>query len=410
MALLAMVFLGWASWQATRAGFARTLAEFAALTNGTAAADQAVAMSPGDAETHAARGDVLQRTDLLPAAQTEYEAAVQLRPRDYFLWLGLGMTRDQNGDQDGAIRAMRQSVALAPDYARPRWQLGNLLLRMGQLDEAFVELRKAATSDLALLPNVIDLAWGIYAQDAQTVVNVIQPENDNSRMALALFFARHNQRAATLQQFVATKAAPDAMSEALLVELLQIKAFTEAYQVWARLRGVPSTNSLNLLRDGGFESAITLEQSGFGWQIAPNIANVMMSVDATEHQSGARSLRIDFRGDSHPQTILLTQYVLVKPQTNYRISFAAQLRQFVSAAQPVVTVSDAADLKKILSQSPPLPPDSGWREFTLDFTTGAETQAIAITVARQTCAEIPCPAVGILWLDSFSVETSSANR
>ena len=52
------------------------------------------------------------------------------------------------------------------------------------------------------------------------------------------------------------------------------------------------------IHNSGFEEPITVVQSGFGWQLTPSVANVTMSVDTNEHQSGSRSLRIDFRGNS----------------------------------------------------------------------------------------------------------------
>jgi len=59
----------------------------------------------------------------------------------------------------------------------------------------------------------------------------------------------------------------------------------------------------------------------------------------------------------------------------------------------------------VLAQSPPLLSDkNGWRSFTLDLTTNAATQAIVVSVARQNCANDPCPAFGSLWLDSFDIK------
>jgi hypothetical protein len=45
-----------------------------------------------------------------------------------------------------------------------------------------------------------------------------------------------------------------------------------------------------------------------------------------------------------------------------------------------------------------------WRDFVIDFTTNAHTQAIRITLTRQTCTSNPCPAIGTVWLDSVSLE------
>jgi tetratricopeptide (TPR) repeat protein len=420
IAVLASALCVWGIWQATRVGLARTLDEYAArgrhdnvvewvltiarVNDPMAAADRAAELLPGDAEAHSARADVLQSVGDYAQAQEEYTRAVQLRPRDYFLWLVLGVMRDQNQDQEGALRAMRQSVALAPSYAPPRWQLGNLLLRMGQIDQAFIELRQAANSNPTLWPNVIDLAWGVYGHDAGHVISVIQPETDSARMALALFFARHNQGPAALEQFRSTRTPPANSAESLLDSLLDAGAFTESYEVWARINGLPLTGA-GEVRDGGFEEAIILGQSGFGWQITPNVSNVTMSIDEGEHQNGKRSLRIDFRGNSSPTSPLLTQLVPVKPLTRYHVGIFALSKEFVSAADPVVTIFAASDQKStVLAQSPPLHSDPNvWREFVIDFTTNANTRAITISVARQTCANDPCPAFGTIWLDSVSI-------
>jgi hypothetical protein len=337
----------------------------------------------------------------------EFERAVQLRPHDYYLWLMLGVTRDFSLDHAGAVRALRQSVALAPTYARPRWQLGNVLLRQGDFDQAFAELRQAAHSDPTTLPIVIDLAWGIYQHNPRQVAAVLQPENDSTRMGLALFFAKHGQSAAAVEQFLLTKAVSDEKAEDLLSELLAAKAFSEAYQVWARMRGTSAANPIGVFADGGFEGWLAAGQKGFGWQISPDLTNVEMSLDTSEHQSGARSLRIGFHGNSNPGAPLLIQLVLVKPLTAYRVSFAALTKDYVSAAAPAIAISDVSEAKSvILAQSPALlTPQGGWQQFTMDFSTGAATHAVAISLARQPCANDPCPAFGALWLDSFEIGT-----
>jgi len=176
-----------AVWESARIGIARSQAMNALSTNGITAAERSVQLLPLDAEVHAARGVVLQRTENYPDACRELERAIQLRPRDYFLWMMLGVTRDLNDDPQGGLAALRESVRLAPFYARPRWLLGNLLLRMGQLDEAFEQMRSAEEKDTALLPNVIDLAWGSSRKEPAKTAALIQPRTDRAHMTLAIF-------------------------------------------------------------------------------------------------------------------------------------------------------------------------------------------------------------------------------
>lgn len=427
IAVLASALCCWGIWQAARVGFARTLEEYAAgnrrdnpaelvrkiarVSDSKDAADRAVALLPADAESHSARAEVLQFFEDYPQARDEFARAVQLRPRDYYLWMLLGINRDLNQDQEGALRALRQAVVLAPAYAQAHWQLGNLLLRMAQPDQSFIELRLAATSNPTLWPNVIDLAWGVYGHNAGVVISVLQPDTNSARMALALFFARNNQSAAAVDQFRqyrqlrSASAASDRNAQTLLDELLKARAFAEAYEVWARMQGLPLTTASEI-RDGSFEGTLTVGQSGFDWQVTPNVPNVTMSVDEGEHQTGARSLRIDFRGNSNPTAALMTQIILVKPQTRYHLGVAALSKDFLSAADPVITLVDASDPKgTVLAQSPPLRSDPKvWREFAIDFTTNAGTQALTITIARQACANDPCAAFGTVWIDSVVLE------
>jgi len=349
----------------------------------------------------------LQRIDDCPRAVAEFQRAVQLRPRDYYLWMMLGVTEDQNGDQQTALFALQQSVSLAPTYAKPHWQLGNLLLRMNQIDQAFAELRRAASESSELLPNVIDLAWGVYDGNVNTVLTIVPPETDAARLELAIFFARHQQSSIAADQFLAARAAPARKAEVLLAELLTARAFGDAYRVWARMHGLPATEATGAIRDAGFESPITVDEAGFGWQIAPDVTNVTMSIDESVHQSGARSLRVDFHGDSNPQSPLLTQIILVKPSTHYHLGLAALTKDFVSAADPVITLTDSSDPENaVLAKSTALRSDANvWRDFTTDFTTSANTQAITLTLTRQACTNNPCPAIGTLWLDSLSIES-----
>ena len=393
-------------WQAARIGRARTLAQEALRTNNTAAAARAASLVTNDAETHAARGAVLQRTGDYPAACQELERAIQLRPRDYFLWMLLGVSRDLNSDQEGAVRALRRATMLSPVYAKSHWLLGNLLLRTNNTPEAIRELRFAATSDETLLPNVIDLAWGIYQHDPAETVNAIRPQTENARMALAVFFARQRQGLPALEQFRLIKSPSIEEFHNLLNAMLQARLFVEAWEVWARLHQL---SGMPALLNPGFEDEIDVGEIGFGWQISENVPNVTMSADPTQYQSGQKSLRIDFRGESNPTTPAVTQLALVKPHTTYRLTFQALAKDFLSASAPVLAVIDASDEKSpTLAQSSGVSAANAWQEFSIAFTTGEQTNAVRLQFIRPGCGGNPCAAFGTIWLDSFDLRESSA--
>jgi hypothetical protein len=390
-------------WQSARIGFARNLAEQAVLTNATVSADRAVTVLPNDAETHSVSGLILQRTGNYAEACRELERAIQLRPRDYFLWMFLGVSRDLNQEPAAALNALRQSVALAPAYAKPHWLLGNLLLRRGSIDEAMNELRIAASSDALLLPNVIDLAWGISRHDPAQTVNAVEPRTDKARMSLAIFFANHDQGPAAIDQFRSVQSLSGDDVHNLINALLKTRLFVEAYEVWTKVHHGPSV--IPSLINAGFEDEITLGQRGFGWQVAENVASVTLSADPSQYQSGKKSLRIDFRGESNPAVAVVTQFVLVRPSTNYRLAFQASTKEFISPGAPLLTVTDASDEKEtVLAQSSSISAASEWREFTLDFKTGEKTTTVRLGLVRHVCGSNPCAAFGTVWLDSFDLK------
>jgi hypothetical protein len=365
-------------WQAVRIGRARTLAQDALRTNDVRYADRAVGLVTSDPETHAARGAVLQRMGDYAAACRELERAIQLRPRDYFLWMLLGVSRDLNSDQEGALRALRQANMLSPAYAKPHWLLGNLLLRTSDTAGAFRELRIAATSDETLLPNVIDLAWGTYRHDPAQTIAAIEPQTDKARMALAIFFAGHNQGAAALDQFRSVKSPSTEGIHNLLTALLRANSFVEAGEVWAKAH--QRSSAVASLLNPGFEEEITVGEPGFDWQISDSLANVTMSADPSQFQSGKKSLRIDFRGESNPSTPSVSQLVLVKPRTNYRLTFQVMAKDYLSTGVPVVTIFDASDQKgAALAESAGVSGANAWREFSIEFATRDQTNAVLLS-------------------------------
>jgi hypothetical protein len=390
-------------WESARIGFARTYAVKALASNGLESAERSVQLLPGDAEVHAARGVVLQRTEDYPNATRELERAIQLRPDDYFLWLLLGVTRDLNDDQQGGLAAMRESVRLAPFYAKPRWQIGNLLLRMGQVEEAFQQMRFAEERDAGLLPNVIDLAWGTTRNDPASTVDLIQPRRDESRMALAIFFAAHKEGAAALEQFRNVKSPGAADLDRLTQRLIGSRLFAEAYEIWTRAH-CPSCKPASFI-NGSFEADLEIGNQVFGWQVPANVNGVTLSVDTAEHETGTKSLRIDFRGNPDPQTILVSQMMVVEPGRRYRISLRGMTRSFVSVAGPTLRVVDASDDRLPPAARLPIQSDaSGWQPYSTYFTSGPGTRAVRLVLNREDCPNNYCPAFGTLWLDSFVLE------
>jgi tetratricopeptide (TPR) repeat protein len=400
-------------WFAARDGIARLLANYAVMANLPVAADEAIRFHAAEPEAHYARAILLKAGGQLPAAIHELEIAVSLRPQDSVLWQDLASTRDQADDVEGALRASREAVALAPSYAEPRWQLGNLLFRSGRRDEGLSELRRAAESDPTLLLSLIDLSWNATGGDVIAVQQLINPQTTPQRLELSRFFIKVGKVAEAMTLFRASIDASETERRDLLSLLLAGKHFPEAHEVWSSFHhnsnissnvGGNNADSIGIaqLDNAGFEDEIALNDAGFSWQLARELSVVHFAQDGSAPHAGSYSLRIEFGGDTGA-TQVITQHVLVEPNARYRLTFAARTEEMMSGGLPLVAVSDATSSNAlVLGQSTALPRGSNaWRDYAFEFTTSAATEAVIINVRREACSTAPCPIFGRLWLDDF---------
>jgi tetratricopeptide (TPR) repeat protein len=410
LAIIVAVVCVWGSVKAWQTGASRLLTHHGRTARLQVQTELAINKTPSDPEAHSGRAFVLLNSGRLADALPEYERTVALRPRDYFLWLELGRARDMNNDEQGALAALEQSVRLAPVYAQPRWQLGNVLFRAGRVEEAFREMRRAALSDVTLLPNFIDLAWGATDGDAFEVEQIVQPQRASWRIALMKYFIKRGEISRAIGQFRIAGGISLEDRQALLKDLLAAKRYKEAYEVWLTIAGEIEGGSF-LIRDGSFESPISRDDLGFGWQPARDTQTLRVSLDSNNPHSDEQSLRLDFNGDSNPSQSLLTQLVLIEPNMRYRLSFAVRTEELVTGGLPLITVSDASSKgNQTLGQSSPFKQSSTeWQEYTVDFATGNETSAVVISLHRQNCSRDPCPIFGRLWLDDFVLRDKSAD-
>ncbi|MBC8030508.1 MAG: hypothetical protein H7Z16_10395 [Pyrinomonadaceae bacterium] len=390
---------------AGRAGFASLLSAYAARSSELNAADAAVSLSPQDAQNHLIRGGVLQAKGDLASAVVEYSRAVSLRPDDYTLWLTLAHARELNGDKEGAITAATQAVGLAPHYAKPHWQLGNLLVRAGRVEGGFSELRLAGASSPALLPALIDLAWQLSNGNVQSVFRAVEPGSPETYKALADYFRKRGKTAEAIVMFgAAGNETANAIKEerrAYLAELLAAKQFKDAFSLWA-IPHPPYPDGPTMF-DPGFEEESDLDEPGFGWRAGNKADEVQLTLDPVDPGGGRFSLQVLFNGNSDPAQPVVSQLVMAAPQTRYQLRFAARTQEIVSGGLPGVVVADAGT-GQVLGQSGALPQTSGgWRDYQTDFTTADSTEAIQIKLQRGACGA-PCPIFGRLWLDNFSLQ------
>lgn len=387
-------------------GFARVLRTYSLIAGSVPAANKAVQVAPNDAEAHYANAALLSGSQNPQISLAEIERAVALKPADYKFWQQLGLSRDQLGDSAGALTAFDEAVKRAPFYARPRWNRGNVLLRTGQYEAAFNDLCQAAQSNPELVPNLLDLAWGVSRGDVALTEELAQIKNEKMRLAFARLLARRGKGKEAVAQFARAGNVPDGIKREVVEQLLARGAFGEAFTIWKASHEAEAGRELvqPSIYDGGFEGNLEIAGGGFGWRVPRDLPATTISLDQTQPQSGARALRVEFGGNSNGALPVVSQLILIEPSKRYQINFAARSQDVVTGGRPLVVVNDAAGEQKRLGQSAPLAPgNSDWQLFSFEFTAAPATTAVLISLQRENCASSPCPIFGSVLLDSFSV-------
>jgi len=384
-----------------RYGFSRLLSRYGVIAMSLPATTEAIRLAPLDADAHRAQATVFTKFQMYPEARRELEVAASLRPHDDYVWLELGMIRDEVGDSQGALKALDRAVENAPFYAHTRWQRANLRLRLGRYDEAFAELRSAADSNHRFLPTLIDLAWNLSGQSAQVTKQLAGIESTASRIEFARFLARKGRGQETLEEFrqVSTEMAPVYRNE-VVRELIATKQFAEAFEIW-RYASADKPIENPAVYDGGFEGPITFSEAGFGWRILHD-PKLDVSQDGFDKDAGTRSLRIIFNGHSVTPDAIVSQFIILRAQAQYRISFAFKTDRLITGSPLILQVSDAASNQALKDFE--IPPENAWRRQSFDFVAPASCAAIQLKLIRKGCSTGPCQIFGTLWLDSFSIE------
>lgn len=389
-------------WHSARTGYAALLTAGSLKTRDLRAATTAVNLSPGNANAHLVLGALLEAKSDRAAALAHYQTAVKLRPEDYVLWLQLARGQELAGNSEGAINSGRVAVGLAPFYAQPHWQLGNILVRAGRTDGGFSELRMAAASDLTLLPSIIDLAWQMSGGKVEYVIQAIQPGTPAAYKAMADYFKKRGEVETAIAMLVAGSSALEQERRAYIGELISARRFADARRLWGVKH--PSDPDGPLMFDPGFEEETDLDEPGFGWRANNLGPTLTLSLDNADPKEGHSSLRVDFNGESNPNAPIISQLKLVGMKQRYQLSLAYRTENLVSGGLPTIFILDASD-NKVLGQTDALPQTTrDWQRTTIDFTTGDSTSAVQITLQRKPCPTQQCPIFGKLWLDNFFLD------
>ena len=343
-----------------------------------------------------------------------YQTALSLDPRSASTWLDLGMAYESEGDPARAQNAFLQAKRAYPVSPEVSWRYGNFLLRRGELDAAFAEIKRAVEVDpkrgaaaFALSMRVdpdINAVLGRalpHSQDAYLSVISALSEQEQTDQALIVW----SRLVALHPQF------PVRESYSLLEALIHKRQMTEAQQVWDQalvIAGVsrPPDPPNSLIWDGGFESNVV--GGGFTWRYAPFIGGVQVTLDSKEKHSGSRSLQLTFNGLRNVDFSDVCEYVSVQPSTTYRFSAWVQTRALSTDQGVRFALHSISRSVNSTSWTEDIRGTQPWNQLNLLWTSGKDVQEMQLCVTRLRSEKFDSKILGSAWIDDVALVPESA--
>jgi tetratricopeptide (TPR) repeat protein len=367
-------------------------------------------LAPDDPQTHYSLAVLLEKSfeqSDIERSLNEFEIAAGLAPENYLYWLDLGRARERSGDSEGAERAIRKALDMAPNYARVQWALGNTLLRQGRTDEAFVEIKKAVAGDPASFANPAAVtAWQFFGSDIAAIRRASSGsiEFDGALASLLLRENRLNEATEVWNSLPVDERRTSLaqLGTSIVEKLLGEKRFRDASNVAAGLSGNGDAK-IGQVTNGGFETAVKPTGAGpFDWSIAAGLQPQIV-LSSGQKRSGNNSLLIIFNSADAKAFRNVSQLIAVQPNTAYdlEIFYRSELKTSAAFKWEVV---NAADLAQI-AVSDPIANASDWAPLHIKFKTSPSDDGIIVRLIRDNCGPV-CPVAGNIGFDDISLRSA----
>jgi hypothetical protein len=378
---------------------------------------RATQLEPDDARNWYLLGRYWQYNLEDPDAQRAirlYQTALSFDPHSADTWLDLGTAYESEGDLAAARNAFVQAKRVYPLSPEVSWRYGNFLLRRGELDPAFAEIRHAVETDpkrgaaafalcMRLEPNVDAVLDRVLPHSQDAYLNVISAlaEQEKTDQALAVW-----SRLATLHPQLQLSD-----SYSLLEVLLHKRQMADAQRVWDQalpFSGVsrPPAPPGSLVWDGGFESNVV--GGGFTWRYSSFMGGVVITLDAKEKHSGKRSLRLTFNGLSNANFNDVCQYIAVQPSTSYLFSAWVQTRSLSTDQGVRFGLHSLGDSSSSIAWTDDVKGTQPWTKVELPWTSGNDVRELQICVSRNPSAKFDSKIRGSAWIDDVVLVPVSA--
>jgi hypothetical protein len=247
------------------------------------------------------------------------ERAVELDPMDSSVWIELAEADEKHGDVLRAEHDLLRAADLDRTFA-PRWLLAQFYSRRRDETHFWRAVRAALDASYDDITPLFDMCWEI-APDPQVIQDRALPERpDVWRQYFDFLLTNHHLDAANaIANRIVHDAGPEALPSLLSFcdRLIEANQVPRAVEVWNLLvtkrlldyRGLAPRQGLSLT-NGSFAKPILAR--AFDWRVSapPEVAYRQETLPS--------GLRFEFFGNQPEHCELLTQFVPVEPDRQYR--------------------------------------------------------------------------------------------
>jgi len=351
-----------------------------------------------------------------PRAIRAYLSALSFDPRSAETWLDLGAAYESEGNLPAARDAFLHAKKAYPLSAEVSWRFGNFLLRQGELQPAFAEIRHAIEADpkrgaeafsrcLRVEPDVEKILDQVLPPIGEVYVDVIWDQTTDG----------HTENALKVWNRLVTFHPRVPLQEvfSLVGSLWSNKQIAEASRVWDQavvlagfsdLQGPPDS----VLWDGGFESGVA--SGGFSWMLPEGLRDVQITFDSHEKHSGNRSLRLIFDGKSNLTLNNICHYVPVTPSTSYRFSAWIQTRALTTDEGLRFQLHSLGTQDNSVVVTPEVHGSQPWTRIDVPWSSSKDVQAMQVCLVRFPSEQADNKIQGTAWVDDVALVPESAER
>ena len=340
--------------------------------------------------------------------------SVELDPYSAEAMLDLAIAYDSEGDTQSARAALISAQRVYPLSAEVAWSYGNFLLRQGERDDAFTQMRRALELDpkraseafsraRQLQPNVDAVLDRVVPASPATLLPILHSLSDVGDVATAQEV--WSRLVALNQKVLLRDVVP--FFEALIHE----RRAGDAARLWQQATTImenppPPDPPGSLLWDGGFESGFV--GGGFGWRFIPVKSDVQISLDRSEKHSGEKSVRILFNGRENINFEDVCHPFVPESSRRYLLTAWVKAQSLTSSEGVRMQIAIFTSAGTSVEQSNEIHGTQPWTQISLPWT-APQTPGLAGVCVRRKMSDMSGSDIqGAAWIDDVALIPLSA--